>query len=157
MKTKIQLYNSYVASQLSYADVIWGGCSKENKEKLQKVQNFSLWSMTGKSSSEARQNLHFLTLEEKRNVHYGVYVYKSLNGLGPENQTRILNQYISTSIRIREQGILKPPIHKTQQYQMSTLYKGIQFWNTIPPDIKANKTLVTFKNQLQKDYCMTTH
>ena len=157
MKTKIQLYNSYVASQLSYADVIWGGCSKENQEKLQKIQNFSLRSMTGKSSSEARQNLHFLTLEEKRNVHYGVYVYKLLNGLAPENQTRILNQHKSTSIRIREQGILKPPIHKTQQYQMSTLYKGIQVWNTIPPDIKANKTLETFKNQLQKDYCMTTH
>ena len=70
MKTKIQLYNSYVASQLSYADVIWGGCSEENKKKLQRVQNFSLRSMTGKTSStEARTSLKFLTLEEKRNVH----------------------------------------------------------------------------------------
>ena len=46
MKTKIQLYSSYVASQLSYADIIWGGCSKENQKKLQKVQNFSLRSNT---------------------------------------------------------------------------------------------------------------
>ena len=157
MKTKIQLYNSYVASQLSYADVIWGGCSQQNKEKLQKVQNFCLRSMTGRSSDEARSNLNFLTLEEKRNIHYGTYVYKMMNGLAPENQTRILNQHKPTSQRITEQGILKPPMHKTKQFEMSTLYKGIQVWNNISPGIKASKTLTEFKNQLQKDACMTTH
>ena len=157
MKTKIQLYNSYVASQLSYADVIWGGCSQQNKEKLQKVQNFCLRSMTGRSSDEARSNLNFLTLEEKRNIHYGTYVYKMMNGLAPENQTRILNQHKPTSQRITEQGILKPPMHKTKQFEMSTLYKGIQVWNNISPGIKASKTLTVFKNQLQKDACMTTH
>ena len=157
MKTKIQLYNSYVASQLSYADVIWGGCSQENKKKLQRVQNFSLRSMTGKSSTEARNNLNFLSLEEKRNVHYGVYTYKLLNGLAPENQTKILDQHRATSKRIAEQGLLKPPLHKTQQFEMSTLYKGIDVWNRIPQEIKAIKTVSEFKTKLQKHTCKTTH
>ena len=157
MKTKVQLYNSYVASQLSYADIIWGGCSLENKKKLQKVQNFSLRSMTGKPSAEARSSLNFLSLEEKRNVHYGVYVYKLLNGLAPENQTNILNQHRATSRRIAEQGKMKPPLHKTQQFEMSTLYKGINVWNSIPQEIKKSKTMEDFKNKLQNHACKTTH
>ena len=157
MKTKIQLYNSYVASQLNYADIIWGGCSKENQEKLQRVQNFSLRSMTGKSSTEARRNLQFLSLEEKRNVHYGVYIYKLMNELAPENQTRILNEHKAKSQRIAEKGILKPPAHKTQQFEMTTLYKGIDEWNKIPREIKFSKTMTEFKNRLQKDACKKTH
>ena len=86
MPSKIQLYNSYVASQLSYGDIIWGGCSEENKKKLQRVQNFSLRAMTGKSSDDARTSLNFLTLEEKRNIHYGTYGYKLSYGLAPTNQ-----------------------------------------------------------------------
>ena len=158
MKTKIQLYNSYVASQLSYADVIWGGCNEENKKKLQRVQNFSLRSMTGKTSStEARTSLKFLTLEEKRNIHYGVYGFKIANGLAPTNQTTEFAKYKATSKRLEEQGIMKPPKHKTQQFEMSTLYKTINVWNKIPADIKACETVQGFKTKLQNQTCTTNH
>ena len=80
-----------------------------------------------------------------------------MNGLGPENQTKILHQHKATSKRIAEQGILKPPVHKTQQFEMTTIYKGIEEWNKISPVIKASKTITDFKNQLQKESCKTTH
>ena len=101
--------------------------------------------MTGKPSTEARSN-----------IHYGVYIYKLHNELGPENQTKILNQHKPKSQRIAEQGILKPPLHKTKQFEMSTIYKGIHVWNKISPGIKTSKTITEFKNKLQKDACMTT-
>ena len=153
MATKIQLYNSYVASQLSYADTIWGGCSEENKKKLQKVQNFSLRSMSGKPSAEARNNLKFLTLEEKRNVHYGVYAYKLMNGLAPANQTAIFSEHLASSERIKGRGQMKPPIHKTQQFEMSTIYKTIKEWNRIPMEMKTCKTVTEFKSKLQNSKC----
>ena len=154
MKTKIQLYNSYVASQLGYADIIWGGCSEENKNKLQRVQNFSLRSMTGKTSSEeARNGLKFLTLEEKRNIHYGVYAYKLTNGLAPTTQTAIFKKHQATSQRIEERGLMKPPIHRTQQFEMSTIYKTIKEWNRIPAELKTCKTATEFKTKLQNSKC----
>ena len=153
MNTKIQLYNSYVASQLSYGDIIWGGCSEVNKKKLQQVQNFSLRNMTGKQSEEARKSLNFLTLEEKRNVHYSTYGYKLSNGLAPSNQTMIFNEHKSTSKRLAEKGIMKPPAHKTQQFETSTLYKTIENWNKIPSEIKQCKTVNTFKTNLQSWKC----
>ena len=150
MKTKINLYNSYVASQLSYADIIWGGCNEENKKKLQKVQNFSLRSMTGKTSStDARNSLNFLTLEEKRKIHYGVYGYKLANGLAPEKQTAEFNKHSATSKRLGERGTMKPPLHKTHQFKMSTLYQTINEWNEIPAKIKDAGSMTGFKNKLQ--------
>ena len=153
MKTKIQLYNSYVASQLSYGDIIWGGCTEENKTKLQRVQNFSLRAMTGKTSEEARKSLNFLTLEEKRDIHYGTYGYKLSNGLAPSNQTMIFNQHRATSKRLEELGRMKPPQHKTQQFENSTIYKTINTWNTIPAEMKKYKNVETFKNKLQNWKC----
>lgn len=156
MKTKILLYNSYVASQLSYADIIWGGCSDGNKKKLQLVQNFSLKTMTGKTSAtEARKSLKFLNLEEKRNIHYGAYGYKLANGLAPINQTTQFNKLKATSSRLLKNGTMKPPIHKTQQYTMSTLFKTITTWNQIPAEIKASESLPSFKTKLQNNSCKT--
>ena len=156
MKTKILLYNSYVASQLSYADIIWGGCSDGNKKKLQLVQNFSLKTMTGKTSAtEARKSLNFLNLEEKRNIHYGAYGYKLANGLAPINQTTQFNKLKATSSRLLKNGTMKPPIHKTQQYTMSTLFKTITTWNQIPAEIKASESLPSFKTKLQNNSCKT--
>ena len=69
MRSKLQLYDSLVASHLNYADVIWSGCTLENKQKLQTVQNFALKSILGKkksdSATEALQTLKYLNLEEK--------------------------------------------------------------------------------------------
>ena len=84
----------------------------------------------------------------------GVYTYKLHI---QENQTKILDQHRATSKRIAEQGLLKPPLHKTQQFEMSTLYKGIDVWNRIPQEIKAIKTVSEFKTKLQKHTCKTTH
>ena len=109
--------------------------------------------MTGKQSEEARKSLNFLTLEEKRNVHYGTYGYKLSNGLAPSNQTMIFNEHKSTSKRLAEKGIMKPPAHKTQQFETSTLYKTIENWNKIPSEIKQCKTVNTFKTNLQSWKC----
>ena len=158
MKTKIQLYNSYVASQLSYADIIWGGCSEENKKKLQTVQNFSLRSITGKeSATEARESLKFMTLEEKRNIHYGVNGYKLTNGLATTNQTTEFSKHKATSKRLQQKGLMKPPVHRTQQFEMTTMYKTIIEWNKIPTKIKACESLPTFKTKLQNMSCTKKH
>ena len=157
MRTEGVLYNSYVASQLNYGDIIWGGCNEENKTKLQRVQNFSLRAMTGKTSEDARISLKFLTLEEKRNIHYGTFGYKLSNGTAPTNQSTIFNQHRPTSKRLADQGRMKPPLHKTEQFKMSTIYKTITMWNTIPAEIKNYKSIDAFKTKLQNWSCQLTN
>ena len=111
--------------------------------------------MTGKQSEEARKSLNFLTLEEKRNVHYGTYGYKLSNGLASTSQTLIFNEHKATSKRLAEQGIMKPPVHKSKQFETSTLYKTIENWNKIPSEIKHCKTADMFRMNFQSWKCKT--
>ena len=77
IRAKLKLYDSLVASNLNYGDIIWSGCTERNKRKLQGVQNFALKSILGMrkhdSATEALTTLNYLNLQEKRNIHQAVF------------------------------------------------------------------------------------
>ena len=153
MKSKLQLYDSLVASHFSYADVIWSGCSKGNKQKLQRVQNFALKSILGMkkydSASEARKNLKYLDLEEKRHIHEAVFTHKVLSGKMPKNiteQYQILKP--TTNTRSAQAGTLNIPKHKTEKYKSSLLYRSTKAWNETTETMRLHETS-KFKRELQ--------
>ena len=74
--TKKILYNSTVASQMNYGDIIWNNCSKQLKDNLQAIQNSAAKRIlpTTKSPGNNRMNeLKWVTLEEKRQIHQAVF------------------------------------------------------------------------------------
>ena len=155
-KVKLQLYDSLVASHLNYADVVWSGCSKANKQKLQHVQNFALKSILGMrkfdSATEALQTLNYLNLEEKRKVHEAVFTHKALNEKMPRNITeeyKKLQSYANN--RSAKNGSLKIPKHKTDKYENSVLYRTVKTWNKTEVAIRTDST-ETFKKKLQSTY-----
>jgi hypothetical protein len=75
------------------------------------------------------------------------------NGLATTIQTQIFNEHRASSRRLAEQGIMKPPVHKSKQFEKTTLYKTIEIWNKIPLEIKQCKTVDTFKTNLQSWKC----
>ena len=134
MKSKLKLYDSLVASHLNYGDVIWSGCNQANKQKLQNVQNFALKSILGKkksdSATQALETLKYLNLEEKRQIHEGVFAHKILSGKMPLNLTE---EYENLKPRLQnrsaDKGILNIPIHKTTRFESSVLYRTVKTWN----------------------------
>lgn len=153
MKTKLTLYDSLVASHLNYADVIWSGCSLENKKRLQTVQNFALKSILNKkksdSATEALKTLKYLDLEEKRKIHEAVFIHKILKGKKPKNLTE---EYEKLQPRLNhrsaDKSILNIPAHKTSKFKSSVLYRTIKTWNEINVERKKEDTS-TFKKSLQ--------
>ena len=153
LKTCLILYNSLVASHFNYTDTVWGGCSKKNKNKLQRTQNAAVKSMIGMSkrdsTSEALEKAHLLPLEEKRKIHEGVYTKKALSGNLPTAICRQYNQQQSTmNNRSSSRKILTIPKHKTEHYKNSPFYRTITTWNSIPQEIKVAETS-TFKKKYQ--------
>lgn len=153
MKSKLQLYDSLVASHLSYADIIWSGCGMINKQKLQCVQNFALKSILGMkkydSASQARKTLKYLDLEEKRNIHEAVFTHKVLAGKMPKNITEeYLKLRPSTKTRSATTGTLNIPKHKTVKYENSVLYRTTKAWNKTSTKIRRAET-GQFKKMLQ--------
>ena len=153
MKSKLQLYDSLVASHLSYADIIWSGCSQANKQKLQCVQNFAFKSILGMkkfdSATQALTTLKHLNLEEKRNIHEAVFTHKVQAGKMPSNLTEdYKNLQPRLQHRSAAQGTLNIPKHTTTKYENSVLYRTIKSWNKTSPSIRTENT-ATFKKKLQ--------
>ena len=153
IKHKKMLYDSLIASNFNYADIIWGGCTK-NKDELQVTQNFAMRTILGtdrrSSAKEALEKLRYLNLEGKRQVHEGVFVHKAINGNQPEE---ICNKYMEQMSRRNTRSatrmVLNNPKHKTALYERSPLYRTIQSWNSIPTDIKTTPA-PGFKTVLQR-------
>ena len=154
LKTCLILYNSLVAPHFSYTDTVWGGCSRKNKNKLQRTQNAAVKSMIGMSkrdsSREALEKAHLLPLEEKRKIHEGVYAKKALCGKLPTAICRQYKQQQSTmNNRSTSRQTLKIPKHKTEHYKNSPFYRTVTTWNSIPQDIKDTEISTTFKKKYQ--------
>ena len=148
------LYDSLIASQFNYADVIWGGCTKKDKVKLQTTQNFAMRTIIGSerrsSAKEALRKLKYLNIEGKRQVHEGVFAHKAINGSHPAAIcSHYTDQMSKCNTRSAAKQVLNNPKHKTALFERSPLYRTIQTWNTIPQEIKK-KPATSFKNELQK-------
>ena len=128
VKCKMMLYDGLIASHFNYADVIWGGCTKKNQEKLQTTQNFAMRTILGmdrrSSATEALTKLRYLDLQNKRQVHEAVFAYKAINGTQPEEVTKKYKELMPKgNTRSATRQVLNYPKHKTvpkcQRFQNS--------------------------------------
>ena len=161
LKSKLKLYDSLVASHLSYADIIWSGCNQANKQKLQTVQNFAMKSILGMkksdSATQALEKLNYLKLEEKRQIHEAVFTHKVLSGNMPKHLTEDYKKLQSRcNNRSADNATLNIPIHKTSRYENSVLYRTIKAWNNTNIDIRNDPTHL-FKQKLQKHSIQQKH
>ena len=153
-RLKLMLYNSLVATHFNYADTVWGGCNKTNKNKLERTQNCAIKSILGlkrrDSSQEARQTANLLTLEAKRQIHEAVFTKRAMSGKLPTSITQKYQKLTSLKTnRSSERQILAVPKHKTEYYKNSPLYRTVKTWNSVPQNLK-NTEVETFKANYQR-------
>ena len=154
VKYKMMLYDGLIASHFNYADVIWGGCTKKNQQKLQTTQNFAMRTILGadrrSSATEALTKLRYLDLQNKRQVHEAVFAYKGVNETHPEEVTKKYKELMPKgNTRSATRQVLNYPKHKTALYERSPLYRTITTWNKLPTEVKTTPA-ENFKKQVQK-------
>ena len=125
----MKLYNALVTPHLSYADVVWNGCGTVNTRKLQTAQNFAIRTILNKnrrdSSSEALKELKYLNLQQKRQVHEGVFIQKALIKKSSKNITEDYLKYLPTSnTRFAHAGKLTLPKHRTTKHNVKASTKS---------------------------------
>ena len=139
-KHRIVLYKALISPLFSYGDIIWGGCTKKDSEKLQRVQNFASKSITGNrkydSASASLRKLKFLNLEQRRQVHQTVFVHKALTEKNTPAINQLYESYLSSAnTRRAEHKKLTVPKHRTTRFEKSPLYQSITSWNLTPTNI----------------------
>ena len=139
-KHRINLYNAIISPQFDYGDILYGGCNQKESQSLQRIQNFAMRSILGKkrkfSAKKCRTELKFLTLEQRRNIHYTVFIHKALMGQSSKNLEEQIKNYIPT-IRTRNasKNKLIIPSHNTSKFRKSPLFKMISAWNETPSNL----------------------
>ena len=155
------LYNTIIVPHFDHADVVWGGCSKKDANRLQKVQNFAIKSISGKRKYDhvtpLFKELNYLNLDQRRKVHEAVFTHKALT----ENSSRNLHEeYLKyapkTNTRSSTLGKLNLPKHTTAKFENSPLYRTITTWNSIPSHIPKTNIKI-HKTHYQKYLLTETH
>ena len=154
LKVRTDLYTAVISPQFNYADIVWGGCSKQDSKSLQRIQNFAAKSITGNrkydSASNSLRKLNLVNLEQRRQIHETVFIHKALLEKSTENINRQYKDHLSTAnTRQANSRKLTIPIHKTAKFESSPLYRTIKSWNNCPPNLPY-ENIKQHKNMLQK-------
>lgn len=133
-----------------YCDIVWDNIPQYQVERLQKLQNRIARIICRRGyetrSAELRNKLNWKTLSERRKEHKAVTIFKIMSGNAPSymtNSLSTLNEH--TSYNLRGKNNLTLPRPRTEYGKRSFLYSGAQLWNSLPPNLKTEKSLNTFK------------
>ena len=161
LPARINMYNTIIVPHFDYGDVIFGGCTKKDSNRLQLVQNFAVKSITGNRKHDSAKNafkqLNFLNLDQRRKVHESVFIHKALTDNSTPNLHKQYSYYIpKANTRRHTSGKLIIPTHSTTKFKKSPLYRTISTWNSIPSNI-PKKSIKNHKVNYQKYLISQTH
>ena len=95
------------------------------------------------------------SLQQRRDFHKCVFMYKCMNGLAPQYLCDMFTSN-SHSYNIRNASQPKPPTARTAYYQCNVSVSGLKLWNSLPQDIQNSQSVGSFKKSLHKYLSQTT-
>ena len=151
-----QIYLSYILSILEYSCIVWDGCSVQNINSLQRIQNEAARIVTGLTRSVSLENLYrecgWVTLEERPKQQKLIFMYRSVNGLVPTYISDITPPLVheTTDYPLRNQNNITIPFCRTEISRRSCIPSSITLWNALDEELRASPSLASFKYQLKK-------
>ena len=98
-----QMYMSFLLPLVEYASVVWDGCSEQDSQTLQKIQNEAACLVTGLTRSVSLENLFkecgWTTLSKRRQQHKLSFMYKVNNGIVRNNCSNLNNDIFRNHLR----------------------------------------------------------
>ncbi len=93
---------------------------------------------------------HWLPVTCRIDFKVRLFVYKSLNGLGPKYIANMLTEYKpNRSLRSVGSSQLEIPRVYTKQGESIFSYFAARSWNQLPEEIRCVETLATYKSRLK--------
>ena len=146
-----QRYNA--GTRLDYCSIVWGNCGKTLSERLQKLQNRAARILTSSSyDADARyllQQLGWKDLITQRQIQVALMVFKALNDLAPDYLSSMFTERSTSGYVLRDStNKLNVPLPRTNYLKRSFSYRGATLWNSLPCNLRQEKSLNRFKQLL---------
>ena len=147
------IYQALIQPYFDYCSPLWGVCSKQLKDKLQRFQNRAARIIAGASfetrSADVLCSLAWDDLLTRRCRTKSILLYKVLNGCISPNLmgSLILRNTRQTNYDLRNSLTdLTLPKPKGEYLKKSFNYSGAKLWNSLPFDAKVAESVSQFKN-----------
>ena len=149
-----QLYFAFIYSRISYGLEVYGNCSKNLIEKIQRIQNKLLKILTLQHfrtpTNEVHSSLNILKVKDIQSVNIICFVRNCLLKKCPENFYSYY-QYRNTPYPNRSRRL---NIQRTKSLlgSLSIQILGAQKWNELPEDLKDKQVQLNFRKLLSKHF-----
>ena len=148
---------SLALSILNYCCRVWGMTTKEQLERVQKVQNFAAKIAYGGTRkydhvTPILKKLQWIKIENKINFDICVFMYKSLNHLLPEWLFEFPSVGVAQVRPTRQSNNLIVKRTTTDLGARALSVRGPRVWNEIPLNVKSSTSIQLFKENLKKHF-----
>ena len=147
------IYNALILPHFDYCSIVWGNCGKTPSERLQKLQNRAARILTSSSyDADFRyllQELGWKDLITQRQIQVALMVFKALNDLAPDHLSSMFTERSTSGYVLRDStNKLNVPLPRTNYLKRSFSYRGATLWNSLPCNLRQEKSLNRFKQLL---------
>ena len=151
-----QIYLSYLLPIIEYSCVVWDGCTVQDINSLQKLQNEAARIVTGLTRSVSLDNLYrecgWVSLAERRRQQKKkkkklLFMYKSINGLVPTYVSDLIPPLVGeiSTYTLRNQHNITVPLYRIEISRKSCIPSPISAWNSLDIELCNSPSLVSFK------------
>ena len=150
-----QIFFSYVLPVLEYSSVVWDGCSLQDSNALDKLQNEAARIVTGRTRSVSLENLYrecgWTSLAERRKQQKLIFMFKTMNGFVPSYISDLIPPMIRevTNYPLRNQNNITTPFCRTEILRKSCIPSSISLWNSLDESMRNSPSLNSFKYRLR--------
>ena len=147
---------SLAISILNYCLKIWGSTTKQQLQRIQKLQNFAAKVIDGKAkkydhASPILNHLQWLTVKQKINFDLCVVIFKILHNLLPPWLFNLVRVGDRRSRQTRFNNDLFVSRTNTDLGNRAFVVQGPSVWNKLPNHLKQITNINSFKINLKKN------
>ena len=142
-------------SRLDNCNALLCGVPKNLTARLQRIQNCAARLIVESSKHDhihpVLKSLHWLPVESRIAFKTLVLTFKARERISPKYLQDLITDYVPTrSLRFALKCLLKVPNYNLESYGKRAFpVAGPLLWNSLPMDIRSQKSLATFKEKLK--------
>ena len=152
--SRINIVQSLSISIVNYCLRVWGMTTKEQIERVQKLQNFAARVAHGEVRKYEHitpiiKELGWLKIETKIEYDICIFAYRICNNLLPNWLFSFPAIQELNTRSTRQSSKLFVPRKRTDMGGRAITVKGPRIWNTVPTFIQSQPTLKSFRDKLK--------
>ena len=151
------IYTFFVLPILEYADIVWDNCTLSDKAELDKIHYEAGRIVTGATNlvsiDKLLTDLGWETLQERRNKHKLIQIYKMTHRLTPDYLASLIPPQVGDTMQynLRNAHNVNLVSARTTLYYNSFLPSTLREWNSLPQYARDIPTLSQFKAFLSRN------